>query len=49
MANTSQRIARFLNRKSSPRPARTVRLPKAMRKSAYKESRKPFRQSVEES
>jgi hypothetical protein len=45
MANTSKRISRLLNKTSVHKTAVAVRMPKAMRKSAFKESRKPFRAS----
>jgi hypothetical protein len=45
MANTSKRVSRLLNKAGADHKAPpSVRLPKAMRKSAFKESRKPFHQ-----
>jgi hypothetical protein len=43
MANTSKRISRLLNRSSVHKTAVAVRLPKGLRKTAFKESRKPYR------
>jgi hypothetical protein len=45
MANTSKRISRLLNKPSVHKTAVAVRLPKAMRKTIFKESQKPFHAS----